>query len=81
MTYEKFSAIENQEMIDFLLHSRKVSPESLRMLFRNFMFKTNDIDSAIKRLSILLTMEEDDLRVALKDEIEKVSQTPSNRTN
>jgi len=73
-TYEKFSSAENQEMIDFLLHSRQVTPESLRMLFRNFMFKTNDVDSAIKRLSILLTMEEDDLKFALKDEIEKVKQ-------
>jgi len=73
-TYEKFSSAENQEMIDFLLHSRQVTPESLRMLFRNFMFKTNDVDSAIKRLSDLLTIDENNLRLSLKDEIEKVKQ-------
>jgi hypothetical protein len=44
------------------------------MLFKNFIFKTNDIDSAIKRLSILLTMTEEDLKIALQDEIKKVSQ-------
>ena len=74
ITFEKFSSTENQEMIDFLLSKRQVDKDSLNMLFRNFMYKTNDIDSAIKRLSILLTMTEEDLKIALQDEIEKVSQ-------